>query len=178
MLVAIPAILIVTLLLLIGAGVGYYSFVPAFAAQTVIHEVNARVKLEFYYVIDEGKGSGRYLTIDTTKGSTTIPLTAFDWAHNARTSIYLTTTGMIGIVEPTSGRDILFSPETHSVTEAHNMESQSWTYIGAFDYNGATYNREFRFYSREQQPECIPTLGQPASDYQVRKNARQPRCGF
>jgi hypothetical protein len=75
--------------------IGYVNWVPPYTATMVIPELRAQLTLRFYYVWDEGAEHGRYLTIRGPAGNTTIAMTAYDWAHNSRTSIYRTPDGEI-----------------------------------------------------------------------------------
>jgi hypothetical protein len=102
-------------------------------------------------------------------------MTAFDWAHNSRTSIYVTPERKIGIIGPI-GDDYLASldpPQTMTAREP----SDDWSYLGAFDFQllggGA---RRLRFVSAAEQAECIPMRGTDIEDHQVRKAARQRDC--
>ena len=58
--------------------------------ETRIELLKAVVKLQFFYMWYEARDAGRYLTIQTPRGQITVRMHAFDWAHNSRTSLYIT----------------------------------------------------------------------------------------
>jgi hypothetical protein len=68
----------------------YYKIVPAYSASTYISETQTTLTLRFYYTEDENADHGRYLYVSSPNGAIRIAMTAFDWAHNSRTSVYLT----------------------------------------------------------------------------------------
>jgi len=65
----------------------YWSLVPAYSADLQIPEIETTLTLRFYHTDDDSVDHGRYLTIRTPQRVKTISLSAFDWAHNSRTSI-------------------------------------------------------------------------------------------
>src|SRR3974390_3575165 len=79
----LPVILPVTAIL-------YTKLVPAYSAEIYIKDIDATVALKFYRVWDEMKDNGRYVTVRAPSGRVTPNVCGFDWAHWARTSVYLT----------------------------------------------------------------------------------------
>jgi hypothetical protein len=80
-----------------------------------------------------------------------------DWGGATRTSIYLTEANEIAILGP-AGDDYLVSFNPLRITPGFHLWSDKWEYVGAFDKprtRGA-----FRFFSPEEQRECIPTMGE------------------
>jgi hypothetical protein len=158
-----------------AAYIAYWSVVPAYSASTQIADLQASLTLRFYYIWDEQADHGRYLSMTTPGGRTRIAMTAFDWAHNSRTSIYVTPERRIGIIGPI-GDDYLVSLDRPQTTTAKGP-SDDWSYLGAFDFQllqgGA---RRLRFVSAAEQAECIPMVGADIEDDQVRKMARQRNC--
>ena len=153
----------------------YWKVVPAYSANTRIANIETILTLRFYYTEDENIEHGRYLYVNSPKGSIKIAMTAFDWAHNGRTSIYLTPQRKIGVVGPI-GDDYLVSFD-RPTTDAARGPSDDWTYLGAFDFGvGIEMKRQLRFFSAAEQSECIPMRGAPIEDYQVRKGARREDC--
>jgi hypothetical protein len=159
----------------VAAYIAFWSLVPAYSACTVIADLQTTLTLRFYYIWDEQTDRGRYLSVTTPDGTTRIAMKAFDWAHNSRTSIYVTPERRIGIIGPT-GDDYLASPDPLQTVNARGP-SYDWTYLGAFDFEVLQGNaRRLRFVSVAEQPECIPMQGAYIASDQVRKMARQRVC--
>jgi hypothetical protein len=149
-----------------------------------IPELRTTLTLRFFYIWDVQTENGRYLTIETPHDHIKIAMTAWDWAHNSRTSVYLTPAGKIAIVGP-MGDDYLVSLDPLTTKKAKGS-SDDWTYLGAFDYenfhtpadwnNLSRVGRELRFITAAEQVECIPMRGSTIYEWQVRKAARQDNC--
>ena len=158
-----------------AAYIAYWSVVPAYSASTQIADLQASLTLRFYYIWDEQADRGRYLSISMPGGTTRIAMKAFDWAHNSRTSIYVTPERKIGVIGPI-GDDYLVSSDPPQSMTARGP-SDDWSYLGAFDFQllqgGA---RRLRFVSAAEQAECIPMVGADIEVDQVRKTARQRYC--
>jgi len=75
----LPLVLIASLVIFFA----YWNFMPAYSASTIVPDLQARVSLRFYYT--SGQESGRSVIIETPRGSTTIEMCGFDWAHWGRT---------------------------------------------------------------------------------------------
>jgi hypothetical protein len=156
--------------------VAYTNWVPPYGAKMTIPALRAEVALRFFYIWDESSdNSGRYLTISTPAGRKTIAMTAFDWAHNSRTSIYQTADGAIAILGP-MGDDYVVSPKTMKVDQRYMADSESWTYLGAFDFGSSDNVRVLRFFSSDEQLECIPMIGGDITVSQARLLARRTDC--
>jgi hypothetical protein len=160
----------------LAAWVIYVDTVPAYSASFHIDEIDATVRLSFYWLWDEaGSYSGRHVTVTSPKGTVTYKMCGFDWSHWARTGIYLTEDRNIAVVG-TDTCDDLVSPADRTVTPARNMPSDNWTYLGAFDLKGG-YGRALRFVPAANQGECIEMRGEESRyDWMVRKHARKARC--
>jgi hypothetical protein len=175
-LLAVAAVVVLLPLGAIGAWIAYWKLVPAYSASMAVTDLQTTLTLRFYYIWDENSDHGRYLRVSGPNGSTTVAMTAFDWAHNGRTSIYVTPRKQIAIVGPI-GDDYLVSLDPPR-TDPAREPSDDWTYLGAFDFEGAPgVGRQLGFISAEQQAECIPMRGGRALDLNVRKAARQEDCG-
>jgi hypothetical protein len=164
--------------ILVALFIGRVSLLPAYSAATNIPELRASVRLRFYYIWDVTSEQGRYLAIRAPTGSITIRMTAFDWAHNARTSLYLTPEHELAILGPI-GDDHLVSVKPLKSTVPFRVQSENWTYLGAFDftgYPGGSGDRELRFISASEQAECIPMRGGDTYDGAARNDARQRDC--
>ena len=119
-------------LVCLAAYLVYWSVVPPYSATMQIPELRTTLTLRFFYIWDEQTDHGRYLIIQTPRGHIKIAMTAFDWAHNSRTSVYLTPAREIAILGP-MGDDRLVSLETLTTKNARGP-SDDWTYLGAFDF--------------------------------------------
>ena len=160
---------------IIGAWIVYWTVVPAYSASTEIPELHTTLTLRFYFTEDENTDHGRYLSVAAPNGRIKIAMTGFDWAHNARTSVYLTPEHRIGIVGPFDD-DYLLSLDQLK-TEPARGPSEDWTYLGAFDFQQVEgIGRQLRFISAAEQGECIPMRGLSTEDYQVRKATRRRDC--
>ena len=159
----------------VAAYIAFWSLVPAYSASTGIVDLRTILTLRFYYIWDEQADRGRYLSITTPDGTTRIAMRAFDWAHNSRTSIYVTPERKIGIIGPIDD-DYLVSSDSPQTMRAGGY-SDDWSYLGAFDFQllpgGA---QRLRFVSAAEQAECIPMVGAEIENDQVRKAARQRYC--
>ena len=155
--------------------IAFWSLMPAYSASTVVADLQTTLTLRFYYIWDQQTDRGRYLYVTTPGGATRIAMKALDWAHNSRTSLYVTPDRKIGIVGPT-GDDYLVSPDPLQTVTATGP-SYDWTYLGAFDFELLQDNgRRLRFVSAAEQPECIPMQNADIESDQVRKMARQRAC--
>ena len=178
----LAAIVVAIPLAPIAAWIVYGAIVPAQSASTVIAEVLTTLTLRFYYTWDgDNDDSGRYLHVTGPAGHLRVKLTAFDWAHNARTSLYLTPRREIGVLGP-MGDDYLISLDPLGSRDRWvRGPSDDWTYLGAFDYDyrlPARDGNRLRFFSAAEQIECIPMLGGQIGDYLPRTAARRNRCRF
>src|SRR6195952_5210047 len=93
-----------------AAYIAFWSLVPAYSASTGIADLRTTLTLRFYYIWDEQADRGRYLSVSMPGGTTRIAMKAFDWAHNSRTSIYVTPERRIGVIGPI-GDDYLVSSD-------------------------------------------------------------------
>jgi len=153
----------------------YVNWVPPYAATMTVPELRADLTLRFFYVWDVSIDAGRYLTIRAPLGRKTIAMTAFDWAHNSRTSIYRTPDGEIAILGP-AGDDYVVSLDTMKVAERIAFGSERWIYLGAFDYEIMQFERRLRFIGADEQAECIPMIGADDNGSRPRYNARRRNC--
>jgi hypothetical protein len=178
----------------------YWKIAPAYSADLEIPAIKANLTLSFYHTNDENVDHGRYLTVRTPLGTKTIALNAFDWAHNSRTSIYVTPDRRIAIIEP-DDEGVLVASDTLATMSAiswfclpakssaaglcigasataRSGPSDDWTYLGAFDFEISPDWRErrLRFVSAAEQAECIPKLGPAIFEWEPRRAARRPHC--
>ena len=160
----------------------YYAFVPAYAAELQIEKLDTKIRLELFYTdypdgaLTDGIDYGRHLIINGSSGRITREICGFDWANRARTGIYLAADRKIAVVGP-DRCDYLVSLEQLTISRASGLPSESWTYLGAFDFVGSPGGpgpTAFRFISAAEQDECVEDDHFPA--WAVRKNARKGRC--
>ena len=166
--VAIPLAPIVALL-------AWATFVPAYSASTFIASLRTNLTLCFYYTWDENTGRGRYLYVNGPTGSLRLAMTAFDWAHTGRTSLYLTPQREIGVLGPMDDDYVISLDPLRSrpLREA----PKGWVYLGAFDYEWSPFNeRRLRFIGAEEQAECIPMRSDEDWSRRARASARHPGC--
>jgi hypothetical protein len=168
--------LLATPFLLLGAvllgWMAYAAVVPVFAADSRIPENDSTIRLEFFRVNDlfsDGlHKSGRYLTVSSPHGRIAYNMPGFDWAHRARTSIYLTGSNGIAVLGP-DGEDIVVDVDRSKISRAFRISSGDWTYLGAFDFvQHGSHTRSLRFVSALEQEECVldtlPLQGKPRAD--------------
>jgi hypothetical protein len=183
-LLLLAALALILLVFIVLAGLFVHSvLVPAHSASTTIPDLKTDLTLRFYYTWDENTDSGRYLYVDTPRGRIGVHMTAFDWAHNARTSIYLTPERKIAILGPAVD-DYLVSLDSLTAKAVAAKPaagaSENWTYLGAFDFEFVEGGgRLLRFVGTSEQSECIPMLMEgPYQTYTIRTGARQRNCPY
>lgn len=180
----LPPMALILLVFIVLAGLFVHSaLVPAHSASTTIPDLKTELTLRFYYTWDESTDSGRYVYVDTPRGRIRVHMTAFDWAHNARTNVYLTPEQKISILGPAAD-DYLVSLDSLTAKAVAAKPaagaSENWTYLGAFDFELAKDGgRLLRFFGAAEQAECIPMLMEgPYQTYTIRTSARQRTCPY
>ena len=170
-----PLALILPVVIVVAGCIAHSAIVPAHSASTKIPDLETDLTLRFYYTWNDAD-SGRYLYINAPSGRIRIAMTAFDWAHNGRTSIYLTTERKVAVLGP-SGDDYLVSLDPLTTNVATGT-SENWVYLGAFDFQLAEGGwQSLRFVGATEQAECVPMLSEgPYQAYKVRTSARQRNC--
>ncbi|UPK05325.1 hypothetical protein [Bradyrhizobium sp. 170] len=126
-----PLALILPVVIVVAGLFVHSAIVPAHSASTTIPDLETDLTLRFYSTWGD-TDSGRYLYVNTPRGRIRIYMTAFDWAHYGRTSIYLTPERKIAVLGP-SGDDYLVSLDPLT-TKIATGASENWTYLGAFDF--------------------------------------------
>ena len=171
-----PLVLILPAVIVVAGWIAHSAIVPAHSASTKIPDLETDLTLRFYYTWDENADAGRYLYVNAPSGRIRIAMTAFDWAHNSRTSVYLTPERKIAVLGP-AGDDYLVSLDPLTTKVAAGV-SENWAYLGAFDFQPAEDGgRPLRFVSAAEQAECIPMLSEgPYQAYKTRTSARQRNC--
>ncbi|PDT64760.1 hypothetical protein CO683_36495 [Bradyrhizobium ottawaense] len=107
-------------------------FIPAKAAEIALPDLEATLGLEFY--LHWSTDSGRYLIIRNSAGAVRQHMSAFDWAHWPRTSVYLINDGRVAVLGPTYD-DYIVDPKRRTFETLWNgTPSDTWTYFGAFDF--------------------------------------------
>jgi hypothetical protein len=173
-----PLALMLPVVIVVAGLFVHSAVVPAHSASTRIPDLNTDLTLRFYSTWGN-TDSGRYLYVHTPRGRTRIYMAAFDWAHNARTSIYLTPERKIAFLGP-EGDDYLVSLDTLTATKVAAGASENWSYLGAFDFQFAEDGgRPLRFVSAAEQAECIPMLREgPYQADKARMSVRQRNCAI
>lgn len=126
----------------------------AYSSSISISDLNATIKLEFYWIWDVTQESGVFLTASTPLGSVRSEITGFDWMHNARYSIYETPQHEVAVLSPGEDDYVVDLRTLELKTFSPFASSVGWKYIGAFDF--ARSGHALQFFPAAQQPECIP----------------------
>lgn len=145
--ISIPLLLlIVSVVALLGLYV-ISQLIPVASAEVLVREVNAKVKLEMFFVLDdETQHSGRYLTVSTPSGMVSKELS---WASQKRISIYLAGAD-IAVLAP--GDEYLVQAGTTKFVQLpQDIAPDSWQYLGAFDGR-----RHLAFFPATELTECVP----------------------
>jgi hypothetical protein len=171
------AVIVVAIPLAPLAGwLAWVTFVPAYSASTFIADLRTNLTLGFYYTWDENTDRGRYLYVNGPTGSLRLAMTAFDWAHTGRTSLYLTPQREIGVLGPMDD-DYVISLDPLRSHPLRRRAPNGWVYLGAFDYERSPHNeRRLRFIRAEEQAECIPMRSDEDWSRRARASARHPGC--
>jgi len=143
--------------------------IPAKAAEIGLPDLEATLGLEFY--LHWSSDSGRYLVVRNSAGVVRQHMSAFDWTHWPRTSVYLINDGRVAVLGPTYD-DYIVDPKRRSIEPLWNgTPSDTWTYFGAFDFR----NEKLVFIPASDQHECTPTRGvtDPSA---ARPQGRSDRC--
>jgi len=160
----------------IAALIVWATFVPVHSASVTLADMPVTLALRFHYTWDENTDSGRYLQVTTPKATIRLAMTAFDWAHNGRTSLYLTPRREIAVLGPMDD-DHLISLDPLKSRSIAGTAADGWIYLGAFDYEAAPgRERRLRFVSAAEQAECIPMRSDEDWTLRVRGSARRPDC--
>ena len=143
--------------------------VPAKAAEIELPDLESTLGLEFY--LHWSTDSGRYLVVRNSAGVVRQHLSAFDWTHWPRTSVYLVNDGRLAVLGPTYD-DYVVDPKRRTIKPLWNgTPSDTWTYFGAFDFR----NENLVFIPASEQRECTATRGitDPSA---ARPEGRSDRC--
>jgi hypothetical protein len=128
--------------------------VPAETAEVALPNLEATIGLEFYG-LDGSNHSGRYVVVKNAAGEVRQGMSAFDWAHWPRTSIYLIGDGRVAVLGPTYD-DYVVDPKRRTIDSLwYGIRSDTWTYFGAFDFK----DKKLMFIPASEQRECTPTRG-------------------
>jgi hypothetical protein len=173
MVLAAPFVAIAVIGALGLAGLYVHSrIIPAKSGEVFFPEIDTTVRLRFYYTW--GDESGRFVTVTTRNGTIRGSIEGWDWAHYARTSIYVTPEGNVAILGQ-SEYDYMIDSKTLQLTQLlpGRVSSERWKYMGAFD----TGQPALHFYPASEQKECIPMLREYHQDMVLPRNEyRKRRC--
>jgi hypothetical protein len=104
---------------------------PAQSAEVSFPEFDVTVKLQFYYIWGDND-SGRYISVTNRNGNVRGKIDGWDWAHNARTNIYLTPESNIAVLGPRQS-DYMVDGKTLQLNYlwGTGASSEKWKYMGA-----------------------------------------------
>jgi hypothetical protein len=141
---------------------------PAESAEVFFPELDVTVKLQFYYTWGDND-SGRYVSVTNRNGNVRGKIDGWDWAHNARTSIYVTPEGNVAILGPAQS-DYIVDNKTIQLKYlwGAGRSPEIWKYMGAFDFG----KQSLHFFPASDQKECIPMLMEYKPDPSL------PRSGY
>lgn len=146
--------------LLVLAYVGYYVMVPRYMAVAFFDEYAFNLRLDLFLTEDQNRDSGRYLSVITPTASHTFMLPGPDWAHRARTSIYLIDAGHLAVLSAL-GYDCKITITPFATAPVVSDDGAQWQYLGAFDFIFPSRERpRLEFFDR-RLAECIPMVGNP-----------------
>jgi hypothetical protein len=162
---------------LISAYVGYYMLAPRYAAVAYFGDLGFNLRLEFYLTDDEARDSGRYLSVISGGSYETRMLGGWDWAHRARTSIYLIDAAHIAVLSPLGyAYEITLKPV--AFVPLVSDRSEQWHYLGAFDFVFPPGQKPRLQFLDARLPECVPMGGADPGSWrdQPRAQARRASC--
>jgi hypothetical protein len=145
--------------------------IPVESAEVAVPNSDTTIKLEFYRVLDWSNNSGRYLVLRNGVGEVRQNMSAFDWVHWPRTSIYLISDGRIAVLGPTYDDYVLDARRLTIESLRAGTPSDTWTYFGAFDFN----HNKLTFIPASDQRECTDTRGENYA-WETRPQGRADRC--
>jgi hypothetical protein len=139
---------------------------PAESAEAFLPELDATIKLQFYYTWGDDD-SGRYISVTDRNGNVRGKIDGWDWAHHARTSIYVTPEGNFAILGPAQS-DYIVDRKTLQLKNlwGAGKSSEIWKYVGAFDFG----KKSLHFVPAADQKECIPMLMEYDPDPSLPRN--------
>jgi hypothetical protein len=147
--------------------------IPAKSAEVSFPELDVTVKLQFYFTWGDND-SGRYISVTNRSGTIRGKIDGWDWAHNARTSIYATPEGNVAILGPAQS-DYIADNKTLQLKYLWSAgnSSETWKYMGAFDLGKPSLH----FFRVSDQKECIPMLMEYEPDPSLpRSRYRRASC--
>jgi hypothetical protein len=131
---------------------------PIESAEIAVSNPDAVVRLEFWGVANWRTELGRrYIALNDAAGEIRKDLPNADWMHWPRASVYKTGDGRVALL--TAGfDDYVIDPKKRTIeTLRQGTPSDTWTYLGAFDF-GEKY-KGLKFFSASAQRECTATQG-------------------
>lgn len=145
--------------------------IPVESAEVAFPNSDTIIKLEFYGVLDWSNDSGRYLVLKNGGSEVRQNMSAVDWVHWPRTSIYLIGDGRIAVLGPTYDDYVLDARSLTIEGLRAGTPSDTWTYFGAFDFS----HNKLKFIPASEQRECTDTRGENYA-WQTRPQGRADRC--
>lgn len=155
---------------------GYYMMVPRYSAVADFDKLGFNLRLDLYLTDDEGRDSGRYLTVIGSGSYQRFMLQGWDWGHRARTSLYRIDDNHIAALSAL-GYDYVITLKPFGVTPVVSDSGAQWQYLGAFDFAFPNEKAKLLFFD-PKVAECIPMgKSDPVSwTSKPRPQARRESC--
>jgi hypothetical protein len=163
--------------LIISAYVGYYLLVPRYSAVAEFEQLGFNLRLDLFLSDDERRDSGRYLYVINGGSYHAVMLAGWDWAHNARTSVYRIDDGHLAVASAL-GYDYAITLQPFAAAPMVADSGEGWQYLGAFDFIFPPGRRPWLRFFDSRLAECIPMgRGDPSRwTAKPRAEARRATC--
>jgi hypothetical protein len=139
----------------------YSLLVPAYSARFQVPGSGITVGLSFFWANDlwsDGlNDKTRRVTVRSPRGTVKYSMEGWDWAHRARTNVYLVDDNLLAVLGPED--DVVIDINQLNISRASRTTSEGWRYLGAFDFVQPViggYGRTLRFIPATEQAEMRP----------------------
>jgi hypothetical protein len=163
--------------ILISLYTGYYILVPRYSAVVDFEKLGFNLRLDLYLSGDEGRDSGRYLSVINGGSYHTHMVAGWDWSHRARTNVYYIDANHLAVLSA-FGYDYEITLKPFDVTPLVSDSGEQWQYLGAFDFGFPPGMRPRLQFFSSKLAECIPmgTIDPSAWTGKPRPQARRATC--
>jgi hypothetical protein len=162
---------------IISLYVGYYMLVPRYSAVVEFDKFGFNLRLDLFLSDDEGRDSGRYLSVINGGSYHTVMIPGWDWSHHARTSIYRIDDNHLAVLSAL-GYDGKITLKPFGIGPVVSDRGDGWQYLGAFDFLFPPNGRPRLQFFDSRLAECIPMgMAEPSSwADKPRAAARHANC--